>query len=124
MTYRSIRMTTKKLRMFETKNPGVRNERYKELYRDMLKAKVSVHNAGVAAAKKQESTKLKNMSDNEFLDLSFKENAKINAKNNLLEKNKREEALEQQEFNKKFYDDIIQPVIAKNIIMSIVENSK
>ena len=124
MTYRAIRMTTKKLRIFETKNPGVRNERYKELYRDMLKAKVSVHNAEVAAAKKQESTKLKNMSDNEFLNLSFKENSKINAKNNLLEKNKQEEKLKQQEFNKKFYDDIIQPAIAKNIIMSIVENAK
>ena len=121
--YTVVRMTTKKLRNFETKNPGVRNERYKELFRQKVKAEVSKHKFEVDAAKKQESMKLKNMSDNEFLDRAFKENAKLNAKNNLLEKNKQEEELKQQEFNKKLYDEIIQPAIAKNIIMSIVQNS-
>jgi len=122
--YTVVRMATKKLRNFETKNPDVRNERYKELFRQKVEAEVSKHKFEVDAAKKQESMKLKNMSDNEFLDLSFKENAKINAKNNLLEKNRQEEKLKQQEFNKQFYDEVLQPAIAKNIIMSIVENSK
>jgi hypothetical protein len=123
----AVRNANKKLRNFETKNPGVHNERYKELLRGVIKAKVAVAKAEQREAKKEASLKVKNLTDDEVLDAAFQQNAKKNAKNaenKRLEKIRLAEAKKQDEDKKEFYDKVLQPAMAKHIIMSIVESSE
>ena len=64
------------------------------------------------------------MSSEEVLDIHFKENAGKNAEKQKLAIIKEEQEKQQQEFNKVFYDNVLQPAIAKHIILSIVEHSE
>ena len=126
MTNNPIRKAEKKLREYETKHKGVRDNRYKELYRGVIVARVSQAKKLQRAAEKAETRKNQNMSSDEVLHIHFKENAKKNAEKEKLALVKAEQdkiALEQQEFNKVFYEKVIQPALAKHIILSIVENS-
>ena len=123
MPSKAVRNASKKLRNFESKNQGVRNERYEELYRCMIKAKVAVAITARNEANKSEYMKIKRLTDDEFLNMAFKQNAGKNAENKRLEKLRLEEAIKHAEFNKQFYNNVLQPAIAKNIIMSIVEGA-
>ena len=110
MPSKAVRNASKKLRNFETKNPGVRNERYEELYRCLIKAKVAVAKAEQKESNKSESMKIKRLTDDEFLDMAFKQNAKKNTENNRLEKVRQEEATKLADIdaaNKQFYDNVL-----------------
>jgi hypothetical protein len=74
--------------------------------------------------KKADSLKKQNMSDDEFLDIHFKENAEKNAEKQRLAEIKAEQDKQQQEFNKVFYEKVLQPALAKHIILSIVDHSE
>ena len=70
-----------------------------------------------------------NLTDEEALEQAFQENASINSKNRKAEKNKAKRIKKKKEIQekkeaeaKKNYDEVIQPQIAKYIIMSIVQN--
>ena len=121
------RKANKKLRMFEEKYPGVRNERYKELFKGVIMAKLAVAKAEQREAAKKAAQKAKNITDDEALAVAFKQNAKKNAKNaenKRLEMIRLAEAKKQDEDKKEFYDKVLQPAMAKHIIMSIVESSE
>ena len=127
MPSKAVRNASKKLRNFEAKNPGVRNERYEELYRGLIKAKVAVAKAEQREDKKKSSLKIKHLTDDEILETSFKQNAgknAENAENKRLEKLRLAESKKQTELNKEFYDKVLQPAMAKRIIMSIVESAE
>ena len=121
------RKANKKLRAFEDKNPGVHNERYKELFKGVIMAKLAVAKAEQREDTKKAAQKAKNITDDEALAVAFKQNAKKNAKNaenKRLEKLRLAEAKKQDEDKKEFYDKVLQPAMAKHIIMSIVESSE
>ena len=121
------RKANKKLRMYEEKYPGVHNERYKELFKGVIMAKLAVAKAEQREAAKKAAQKAKNITDDEALAVAFKQNAKKNAKNaenKRLEEIRLAEVKKQDEVNKEFYDKVLQPAMAKHIIMSIVESSE
>ena len=123
----AIRNANKKLRMFEEKYPGVRNERYKELFKGVIMAKLAVAKAEQREDAKKAAQKDKNITDDEALAVAFKQNAKKNAKNaenKRLEMIRLAEVKKQDEFNKEYYDKVLQPAMAKHIIMSIVKSSE
>ena len=127
----AVRNANKKLRLFEEKYPGVRNERYKELFKGVIMAKLAVAKAEQREAKKKAAQKAKNITDDEALAVAFKQNAKKNAiknakndENKRLEKLRQEEAKKQEELDKEHYDKVLQPALAKLIIMSIDESSE
>ena len=124
MTNNAVRKAEKKFRIFKENNPGVINERYKELYRGVIVARVAQAKKQQREAKKAESLKNQNMSDDEVLDIHFKENAEKNAEKQRLAEIKAEQDKQQQEFNKVFYEKVLQPALAKHIILSIVEHSE
>ena len=131
MNNNTVRKADKKLRRFKEKNPGVRDDRYEELFRGVVVAKVAEAKKLQRAAQKAEARKKQNMSSEEFLDIHFKENAAKNAENKQLALIKDEQdkilAVEQAKENeeyKEFYNKYIQPAVAKHIILSIVEHSE
>ena len=124
MTNNAVRKAEKKLREYETKHKGVRDDRYKELYRGVIVARVAQAKKQQREAEKTDSLKKQNMSDDEFLDIHFKENAEKNAEKQRLAEIKAEQDKQQQEFNKVFYEKVLQPALAKHIILSIVEHSE
>ena len=124
MTNNAVRKAQKKLRTFKENNPGVIDDRYKELYRGVIVAKVAEAKKQQREVKKADSLKNKNMSNDEVLDIHFKENAEKNAEKQRLALIKAEEDKQHREFNKVFYDKVLQPAIAKHIILSIVEQSE
>ena len=131
MTNNAVRKAKKKLREYETKHKGVRDDRYKELYRGVVTACVAEARKLQRAAQKAESLKNQNMSSEEVLYIHFKENAKKNAEKEKLAIIKAEQdkirAVQEDKDNKEykeFYDKILQPAIAKHIILSIVEHSE
>ena len=123
MTNNAVRKAEKKFRIFKENNPGVINDRYKELYRGVIVARVAQAKKQQREVKKADSLKKQNMSDDEFLDIHFKENAEKNAEKQRLAEIKAEQDKQQQEFNKVFYEKVLQPALAKNIILSIVDHS-
>ena len=100
------------------------DDRYKELYRGVVVAKVAEAKKQQREAKKADSLTNKNMSNDEVLDIHFKENAEKNAEKQRLALIKAEEDKQHKEFNKVFYDKVLQPALAKHIILSIVEQSE
>ena len=131
MNNNTVRKADKKLRRFKEKNPGVRDDRYEELFRGVVVAKVAEAKKLQRAAQKAEARKKQNMSSDEVLDIHFKENAAKNAENKQLalikdeqDKNHLAEEEKQNEEYKGFYDKYIQPAVAKHIILSIVEHSE
>ena len=131
MTNNAVRKAEKKLREYETKHKGVRDDRYKELYRGVVAEKVAEAKKQQRDAKKAESLKKQNMSSEEVLHIHFKENAKKNAEKEKLAIIKAEQdkirAVQEEKDNKEykeFYDKVLQPAIAKHIILSIVEHSE
>ena len=131
MTNNAVRKAKKKLREYETKHKGVRDDRYKELYRGVVAAKVAEAKKHQREAKKADSLKKQNMSSEEVLNIHFKENAKKNAEKQRLALVKEEQdkirLVQEEKYNKEykeFYDNVLQPVIAKHIILSIVEHSE
>ena len=124
MTNNPIRKADKKLREYETKHKGVRDDRYKELYRGVIVARVAQAKKQQRETKKADSLKKQNMSNDEVLDIHFKENAEKNAEKQRLAIIKTEQDKQQKEFNKVFYDKVLQPALAKHIILSIVELSE
>ena len=124
MTNNAVRKAEKKFRIFKENNPGVINDRYKELYRGIIVAKVAEAKKQQREVKKAESLKNQNMSDDEILDIHFKENAEKNAEKEKLALIKTEQDKQQKEFNKVFYEKVLQPALAKHIILSIVEHSE
>ena len=124
MTNNAVRKAEKKFRIFKENNPGVINERYKELYRGVIVARVAQAKKQQREAEKADSLKKQNMSDDEILDIHFKENAEKNAEKQRLAEIKAEQDKQQQEFNKVFYEKVLQPALAKHIILSIVDHSE
>tara|TARA_B100000575_G_scaffold243259_1_gene206916 strand:- start:265 stop:699 length:435 start_codon:yes stop_codon:yes gene_type:complete len=131
MTNNAIRKADKKLRNYVKKNPGIIDDRYKELYKGVVVAKVAEARKLQRAAEKAETRKKQNMSSEEVLDIHFKENAEKNAEKERLavikeEQDKNHIAEEEQKNKeyKEFYDKYIQPELAKHIILSIVEQSE
>ena len=129
-----IRSAKKKLRTYETKNPGVKDERYMELKRNVIEIQVKIIKSEefnqIKKEKQEQKQRLNDMSEDEFLELSHSQNSPINAANKKKEKNKarkeRKKQLankEKEEKHKEIYEKVIQPMIAKQIIMSIVENN-
>ena len=121
MTNNAVRKAEKKLREYETKHKGIRDDCYKELYRCVIVARIAQVKKQQREAEKADSLKKQNMSSEEVLDIHFKENAGKNAEKQKLAIIKEEQDKRQQEFNKVFYDNVLQPAIAKHIILSIVE---
>ena len=124
MTNNAVRKAEKKLRRFKENNPGIINDRHEELRRGVIIAKLAEAKRQQRDAKKSESLKNQNMSDDEVLDIYFKENAVKNAEKEKLALIKTEQDKQQQEFNKVFYEKVLQPALAKHIILSIVEHSE
>jgi len=131
MTNNAIRKADKKLRNYVKKNPGIIDDRYKELYKGVVVAKVAEARKLQRAAQKAEARKKQNMSSEEVLDIHFKENAEKNAEKERLAVIKKEQdkiqAAQEEKDNKEykeFYDKVIQPALAKHIILSIVEHSE
>ena len=124
MTNNAVRKAEKKFRIFKENNPGIINERHEELRRGVVVAKLAEAKKQQRDAKKAESLKNQNMSSDEVLDIYFKENAEKNAEKQRLAVIKAEQDKQQKEFNKVFYDKVIQPALAKHIILSIVEHSE
>ena len=131
MTNNAVRKADKKLRNYVKKNPGIIDDRYKELYKGVVTARVAEARKLQRAAEKAESLKNKNMSSDQVLDIYFKENAEKNAeKQKLSEINAEKDkirAIQEEKDNKEykeFYDKVIQPALAKHIILSIVEHSE
>lgn len=134
MNNNKLRSAKKKLRTYETKNPGVKDERYMELKRNVIKIQVKIIKAEefnlIKKEKQEQKQRLNDMSEEEFLELAHSQNAPINAANKKKEKNKarkdRKKQLankEKEEKHKEIYEKVIQPMIAKQIIMSIAENN-
>tara|TARA_B100000989_G_scaffold298196_1_gene286505 strand:+ start:942 stop:1376 length:435 start_codon:yes stop_codon:yes gene_type:complete len=131
MTNNSVRKAEKKLRIFKENNPGIIDERHEELRRGVVVAKLTEAKKQQRDVKKLESLKKNNMSSDEVLDIHFKENAEKNAEKEKLALIKDEQdkisAVQKEKDNKEykeFYDNILQPAIAKHIILSIVEHSE
>tara|TARA_B100000035_G_scaffold5027_1_gene4485 strand:- start:54 stop:467 length:414 start_codon:yes stop_codon:yes gene_type:complete len=124
MTNNAVRKAEKNFRTFKQNNPGIINERHEELRRGVVVAKLAEARKQQRDAKKAVSLKYKNMSNDEILDIHFKENAEKNAEKQRLTAIKAEQDKQQKEFNKVFYDKVIQPALAKHIILSIVEHSE
>ena len=131
MTNNSVRKAEKKLRIFKENNPGIIDERHEELRRGVVVAKLTEAKKQRRDTKKAESLKNQNMSNEEVLDIHFKENAEKNAEKEKLAVIKAEQdkisAVQKEKDNKEykeFYDKVLQPAIAKHIILSIVEHSE
>ena len=131
MTNNAVRKAEKKLRIFKEKNPGIINERHEELRRGVIVAKLAEARKQQREVDKAESLKNKNMSSEEVLHIHFKENAEKNAEKEKLAVIKAEQdkvrAVQEEKYNKEykeFYDNVLQPAIAKHIILSIVEQSE
>ena len=131
MTNNAVRKADKKLRNYVKKNPGIIDDRYKELYKGVVVAKVAEAKKLQRAAEKAETRKKQNMSSEEVLNFHFKENSAKNAEKDQLalikeEQDKNHIAEEEQKNKeyKEFYDKYIQPELAKHIILSIVEHSE
>ena len=131
MTNNSVRKAEKKLRTFKENNPGIIDERHEELRRGVVVAKLAEAKKQQRDAKKSESLKKNNMSSEEVLDMHHKENAGKNAEKEKLAVIKAEQdkisSVQKEKDNKEykeFYDKVLQPAIAKHIILSIVEHSE
>lgn len=131
MTNNAVRKAEKKLREYETKHKGVCDDRYKELYRGVIVARVAQAKKQQRETKKADSLKKQNMSDDEVLHIHFKENAEKNAEKQRLAVINAEQdkirAVQEEKDNeeyKEFYDNVLQPAIAKNIVLSIVKYSE
>ena len=133
MVNTELRKQEKKLRQFVEKNPGVHNDEYHELRRKVIAIKVKIEMSSRKdqenAKKVEDRNKFNNLTDEEALEQAFQENASINSKNRKAEKNKAKRIKKKKEIQekkeaeeKKNYDEVIQPQIAKYIIMSIVKN--
>ena len=134
MNNNKLRSAKKKLRTYEEKHPGVKDERYMELKKNVIKIqvmtiKVEEHNK-IMKEEQEKKQRLNDMTDDEFLDMVHSQNAPINAANKKREKNKKKKAQkkdiankEKEEKHKEIYDKVIQPMIARQIIMSIAENN-
>lgn len=132
MVNTELRKQQKKLRQFMEKNPGVQNDEYHELRRKVIAIKVKIE---MSSCKDQERVKkeaarnvFSTMTEEEVLNQAYQENAQINAKNRKAAKNKERKEKKKNEIQKrkeedmkKFYDEVIQPQLAKHIIMSIVQ---
>ena len=131
MTNNAVRKAEKKLRNYVKKNPGIIDNNYKELYKGVVVAKVAEAKKLQRAAEKAETRKKQNMSSEQVLDMHHKENAGKNAEKEKLAVIKAEQdkirAAQEEKDNKEykeFYDKVLQPAIAKHIILSIVEQSE
>lgn len=134
MNNNKLRSAKKKLRTYEEKYPGVMDERYMELKRDVIEIQVKVIKAEehkkFIQGEQEQKQRLNDMTDDEFLDMMHSQNAPINAANKKREKNKKKKEYkkeiankEKEEKHKEIYDKVIQPMIARHIIMSIIENN-
>ena len=134
MNNNKLRSAKKKLRLYEEKHPGVKDERYMELKRNVIEIQVMTVKAEehkkIMQEEQEQKQRLNDMTDDEFLDMMHSQNAPINAANKKREKNKTKKAQkkeienkEKEEKDKEIYDKVIQPMIARQIIMSIAENN-
>lgn len=132
MVNTELRKQQKKLRQFMEKNPGVQNDEYHELRRKVIAIKVKIEMSSrkdqERAQKEAARNEFSTMTEEEVLNQAYQENAQINAKNRKAAKNKEREEKKKNEIQKrkeedmkKFYDEVIQPQLAKHIIMSIVQ---
>ena len=132
---KELRKQQKKLRQYQEKNPDIQDDGYHELRRKVISIKVQIEKSNQKKLELQEKleerNKFNNLTDEEALEQAFQENAPINSKNRKAEKNKAKRIKKKKEIQekkeaeaKKNYDEVIQPQIAKYIIMSIVQNVK
>ena len=123
---KAVRNANKKLKSYETKNPDVKDERYMELHRGLIIANVAAARLEQHATQSAESQRIKDMSDDDFLEIEYHKNSQTNASNTRKEKNKKRRQSKQDRIakdkiamHKEFYDTVMQPAIAKHIILSL-----
>jgi len=123
---KAVRNATKKLKNYETKNPGVKDERYAELQRGLIIANVAAARLEQSIAKSAESHRFKDMSDDDFLEIEYQKNSQTNSDNRRKEKNKKRRERKKEKIAAEkiaeyqvFYDQVVQPAIAKHIILSL-----
>jgi len=116
----SVRNTTKKLKTYQSKHPGVVDEKHEELRRNVIIANLSVARHEEKMKKVEERVLFNAITDDEFLDQSYQMNAALNSEKTLAtkksEKNKKkmkqDHALMRIAFNK-----ICQPYHVKRAAM-------
>ena len=81
----SVRNTTKKLKTYESKYPGVVDEKHEELRRNVIIANLSVARHEEKMKKVEERVLFNAITDDEFLDQSFQQNASLNLEKELKE---------------------------------------
>lgn len=131
---KTLRSNKKKLRHYEDKNHGVKDDHWKLLKKNVIIIEVKI---AKEAKKKEENVKkekesqhIKDMTEDEYLDYEYKQNAEENARirrneKNRARKNKKKEAKKkaQEEEEERFYKEVYQPLIAEAIIKNIVKKS-
>ena len=128
----AVRKHEKKLRQYEEKNPDIKDDKYHELRRKVITIKVQIEKSTQRdqerRLKVEEHIQNVSMTDDDVLEKAFQENADINARNRKTEKNRQKRIKKKKEIQEKkqadmktFYDEVIQPQLAKHIIMSIVQ---
>ncbi len=128
---KTLRSNKKKLRHYEQKNPGVKDDHWKTLKKNVIIIEVKIAKEAQKKEEKVEKKKasqhIKNMTEDEYLNYEYElnsdENARIrrNEKNRARKKKKKEAKKKaQEEEEKKFYKGVYQPLIAEAIIKNIV----
>ena len=83
---KSVRNATKKLKTYQSKHPGVTDEKHEELRRNVIIAKLSVARREQKEKKAAERHRFNAITDDEFLDQSFQQNATLNSEKTLATK--------------------------------------
>ena len=90
---KSVRNATKKLNTYKSKHPGVVDEKHEELRRNVIIANLSAARREERKKKVEERSRFNAITDDEFLDQSFQQNAPLNLEKTLAtkksEKNKK-----------------------------------
>tara|TARA_B110000858_G_C17739791_1_gene444374 strand:+ start:299 stop:772 length:474 start_codon:yes stop_codon:yes gene_type:complete len=76
---KSVRNTTKKLNTYQSKHPGVVDEKHEELRRNVIIANLSVARHEEKMKKVEERVLFNATTDDEFLDQSYQMNAELNS---------------------------------------------
>jgi len=137
----SVRNTTKKLKTYESKYPGVVDEKHEELRRNVIIANLSVARHEEKMKKVEERVLFNAITDDEFLDQSFQQNASLNLEKELKEqklisdeiiadkkkkknlknkKQKQNKKKREQESKNKEYNKVLHPLYVK-IALQMIE---
>ena len=130
---KTLRSNKKKLRHYEQKNPGVKDDHWKTLKKNVIIIEVKI--AKEAQRKEEKDAKLKasqlikDMTDDEFLNLEYEKNAPENARIRRNEKNRARKQRKKdaqkkvkEDEEERLYREVYQPKIAEAIIKHIAQS--